>query len=131
MTRSTSQQIVSGVVAATLLGGCMLGPNYKRPGVAEPGTFRGQAAAEAASLADAPWWDVFQDPILTYLIQQALHANYDVGIAAARVQEARALLGVARSDLYPSLDYGVGVARGNVRPGPTGAPGGQVPTSNA
>ncbi|HMH48704.1 MAG TPA: efflux transporter outer membrane subunit [Candidatus Acidoferrum sp.] len=131
MTRSTSRQIVSGVVAAALLGGCMLGPNYKRPVVAEPGTFRGQAAAEASSLADAPWWDVFQDPILKYLIQQALNANYDVRIAAARVQEARALLGVARSDLYPSLDYGVGVARGNVRSGPTGAPGGQVPTSNA
>jgi multidrug efflux system outer membrane protein len=109
----------------------MLGPNYKRPVVAEPGTFRGQEAAEAASLADAPWWDVFQDPTLKNLIQEALRANYDVKIAAARVQEARALLGVARSDLYPSLDYGVGVARGNVRPGPTGAPGGQVPTSNA
>jgi outer membrane protein, multidrug efflux system len=130
MTRSTSQQIVSGVVAAALLGGCMLGPNYKRPVVAEPGTFRGQATAEAESLADAPWWDVFQDPILKYLIQQALHANYDVRIAAARVQEARALLGVARSDLYPSLDYGVGAARGNVRPGPTGGPGGQAPTTS-
>ncbi len=131
MTRSTSQQIVSGVVAAALLGGCAIGPDYKRPAVAEPTTFRGQATAEAASLADAPWWDVFQDPILKYLIQEALRANYDVKIAAARVQEARALLGVARSDLYPSLDYGVGAARGNVRPGPTGGPGGQVPTSNA
>ena len=131
MRRPVNAAIVSGLVAAVFLGGCMLGPNYTRPVVAEPGTFRGQAAAEAASLADAPWWDVFQDPILKYLIQQALHANYDVRIAAARVQEARALLGVARSDLYPSLDYGVGVARGNVRPGPTGAPGGQVPTSNA
>ena len=64
MTRSTRQQIVSGVVAAALLGGCMLGPNYKRPVMAEPETFRGREAAEAASLADAPWWDVFQDPIL-------------------------------------------------------------------
>src|SRR5712692_3766846 len=131
MTRSTSQQIVSGVVAAARLGGRAIGPDYKRPAVAEPTTFRGQATAEAASLADAPWWNVFQDPILKYLIQEALRANYDVKIAAARVQEARALLGVARSDLYPSLDYGVGAARGNVRPGPTGGPGGQVPTSNA
>src|SRR5439155_508943 len=48
MTRSTSQQIVSGVVAAALLGGCAIGPDYKRPAVAEPPTFRGQAAAEDA-----------------------------------------------------------------------------------
>src|SRR5438552_13247258 len=130
MTRSTSQQIVSGVVAAALLGGCAIGPDYKRPVVAEPPTFRGQATAEAASFADAPWWEAFEDPSLRALIEEALHANYDVRIAAARVQEARARLGVARSDLYPSLDYGVAAARGNVRPGPTGAPGGQVPTSN-
>src|SRR3989442_1227965 len=92
MTRSTSQQIVSGVVAAALLGGCAIGPNYKRPSVAEPPTFRGQATAEAASLADAPWWEVFQDPSLKALIQEALRKNYDVAIAAARVQEARANL---------------------------------------
>src|SRR5437762_11598761 len=105
MTRSTSQQIVSGVVAAALLGGCAIGPDYKRPVVAEPPTFRGQAAAEAVSFADAPWWEVFQDPILKALIEEALGNNYDVQIAAARVQEARANLGVVRSELYPSFDY--------------------------
>ena len=130
MTRSASGRIVTGIAATVLLGGCMLGPNYKRPVVAEPQTFRGQATAEAASLADAPWWEVFEDPILKYLIQEALRANYDVKIAAARVQEARALLGVARSELYPSLDYGVGVSRGNIRPGPLGGPGGQAPTTS-
>jgi multidrug efflux system outer membrane protein len=67
--------------------------------------FRGQAVAEATSLADAPWWEVFQDPILKALIQEALRNNYDVGIAAARVQEARAGLMQARSDFFPSLDY--------------------------
>jgi len=130
MTRSASGRIVSGIAATVFLGGCMLGPNYKRPVVAEPQTFRGQATAEAASLADAPWWDVFEDPILKYLIQEALRANYDVKIAAARVQEARALLGVARSELYPSLDYGVGVSRSNVRPGVLGGTGGQAPTTS-
>ena len=63
--------------------------------------FRGQAVAEATSFADAPWWEVFQDPILKALIQEALRNNYDVGIAAARVQEARASLMRARSDLLP------------------------------
>ena len=68
MTRFGSQQIVWCVVAAALLGGCAIGPDYKRPAVAEPPTFRGQAVAEATSLADAPWWQVFQDPVLKDLI---------------------------------------------------------------
>jgi outer membrane protein, multidrug efflux system len=129
MTRSTSQQIVSGILAAALLGGCAIGPNYERPAVAEPATFRGQATAEAASLADAPWWEVFRDPVLTNLIHEALQNNYDVRIAAARVQEARANFVVSRSDLYPSLDYSVGAGRGKITPGVLGGPGG--PSSSA
>src|SRR5712691_6628016 len=105
MTRSARGWSAVGIIAAALLGGCAIGPNYKRPSVAEPRTFRSQPTAEAASLADAPWWERFQDPILKNLIQDAMRGNYDVQIAAARVQEARALLGIARSDLYPSLDY--------------------------
>src|SRR3989449_8631533 len=124
MTRSTRQQIVSGVVAVALLGGCAIGPNYKRPAVAEPPTFRGQAAVEAASFADAPWWEAFQDPSLQALIRQALSRNYDVAIAAARVQEARANLSIARSALYPSFDYSGSVSRAKISPGVVGAPGG-------
>ena len=73
-----------------MLAGCAIGPDYKRPPVAEPPTFRGQVSTEAESLADAPWWDVFGDPILKDLIREALQNNYDVAIAAARVREARA-----------------------------------------
>src|SRR5438132_12253550 len=131
MTRSASRSIVSGIVVAALLGGCSIGPDYERPSVAEPPTFRGQATGEAASFADAPWWDVFPHPRLKALSQEALRRNYDLPIAAARVQEARAILSIARSDLYPSLDYGGGVARGNVTPGILGGPGAQAPeTSN-
>jgi len=128
MTRSG--RIIASIVAAALLGGCAIGPNYKRPSVAEPQTFRGQSTAEAASLADLPWWEVFQDTILKNLIQEALRSNYDVQIAAARVQEARANFVVARSDLYPSLDYGAGVARSNIKAGAPGLPGGQAPTTS-
>src|SRR5262249_30099939 len=99
------------------------------PPVAEPVMFRGQATAQAASLADAPWWEVFQDPVLQGLIQEALRNNDDVRIAAARVEEARALVGVARSDFFPSLDYNVNVSRGNVAPGPLGAPAGKALTT--
>jgi multidrug efflux system outer membrane protein len=128
MTRSA--RIISSVVATALLGGCAIGPNYKRSSVAEPATFRGQATAEAASLADAPWWDVFQDPSLNALIQEALRNNYDVRIAAARVQEARANFVVSRSDLYPSLDYAAGVSRGRITPGIQGGPGRQAPEAS-
>jgi multidrug efflux system outer membrane protein len=125
-----SRRVVSVVVAAALVGGCAIGPDYKRPVVAEPPAFRGQAAAEAASLADAPWWDAFQDPGLQALVREALQRNYDVRIAAARVQEARAALSVARSDLYPSFDYGASVSRSKVGPGIQGRPGGPVPQAS-
>jgi multidrug efflux system outer membrane protein len=126
MTCSGSRWIVSSIVAAALLGGCAIGPNYKRPAVAEPAKFRGQATAEAASFADAPWWDVFQDPSLKTLIQEALVKNYDVAIAAARVQEARANVSIARSDLYPSVDYSGGASRSKIGPGVLGQAGGPV-----
>jgi outer membrane protein, multidrug efflux system len=124
------QRIVASAVAAALLGGCAIGPDYKRPPVAEPATFRGQATAEAASLADAPWWEVFHDPVLKGLIGDALRNNYDVRVAAARVQEARAHLGIARSEFFPSLDYDVSASRGNVTPGVLGGPGGKAPRTN-
>src|SRR5712692_7895829 len=122
--------IASGVIAAAVLGGCAVGPNYKRPVVAEPQTFRGQATAEAASLADLPWWEVFQDTILKNLIEEAISNNYDGKIAAARVQEARANFVVSRSDLFPSLDYSASVSRGKIEPGVLGSPGGPAPRAS-
>jgi outer membrane protein, multidrug efflux system len=124
MTQSPRARIIAVVVAAALLGGCALGPNYKRPVVAEPPTFRGQATAEAVSFADAPWWEAFQDTTLKALIQEALRNNYDAAIAAARVQEARANLRVARSDLFPSLDYGAQVGRARLPLGGLNLPDG-------
>ena len=112
-----------------MLAGCAIGPDYKRPPVAEPPTFRGQVTTEAESLADAPWWDVFRDPILKDLIREALQNNYDVAIAAARVREARAAFVSTRSDLYPSVDYGISAGRAKLTPGIAGSPGG--PALNA
>jgi multidrug efflux system outer membrane protein len=111
------------LVAAVILAGCAIGPDYKRPAVAKPETFRGQATAEAASFADAPWWEAFQDPTLKALIQEALRNNYDAAIAAARVQEARANLRVARSDLFPSLDYDARAGRARLPLGGLNLPG--------
>ena len=119
-----SAWIIAAIVAAALLGGCAIGPNYKRPGVEKPETFRGQATVEAGSFADAPWWEAFQDPTLKALIQEALRNSYDAAIAAARVQEARANHRVARSDLFPALDYGVRAGRARLPLGGLNLPDG-------
>jgi outer membrane protein, multidrug efflux system len=131
MTYLAKQRTVASLAAAALLTGCAVGPDYNRPPVAEPPTFRGQATAEAASLADAPWWELFEDPVLKGLIQEALQNSYDVRIAAARVQEARANLGVARSEFFPSVDYNVVASRGRIPLGALGVPSDQeAETSN-
>jgi outer membrane protein, multidrug efflux system len=128
MKRST--RILSAVVAAMLLGGCAIGPDYKRPAVADSEMFRGQAMTEAVSFADAPWWEAFQDPILRALIADALRSNYDVAIAAARVEEARAAFVATRSDLFPSLDYSGSISRSNMTPGVLGGPGVKAPSAS-
>jgi outer membrane protein, multidrug efflux system len=124
MTRSASARVIATMLAGALLGGCAIGPNYKRPSIVQPPTFRGQATAEAASLADAPWWEAFQDRALQALIVEAIRQNYDVRIAAARVQEARANLRVARSALFPSLDYNATAGRARLPLGGLNLPGG-------
>ncbi|PYM54503.1 MAG: RND transporter [Candidatus Rokuibacteriota bacterium] len=102
------------MVTAALLAGCAIGPNYKRPVVAEPQAFRGQATAEAVSLADLPWWEVFEDPVLRGLIEEALREGYDVRIAAARVEEARARFVIARAAAFPQVGYAAGYERRHV-----------------
>ncbi|HYL05688.1 MAG TPA: efflux transporter outer membrane subunit [Thermoanaerobaculia bacterium] len=93
-------------VAAAVLAGCTVGPAYRRPPAAAPEQFYGLAGQPAAaSLADLPWWEVFQDPVLKSLIGEALEKGYDVRIATARVEEARARYGIAGADLYPQVGY--------------------------
>jgi multidrug efflux system outer membrane protein len=103
------------LTAALLLSGCTVGPNYKRPTVAVPGSYRGTISDEAAqtkfaALGDQKWWDVFQDDQLRTLIRTALTQNYDSRIAASRVLEAQAQLGIARADQFPSVGAGAGIS---------------------
>src|SRR5438128_8388303 len=91
------------LVAVAILAGCATGRNYARPPVNVPEAFRGQTEQPtAASLADAKWWELFEDEQLQALISAALDGNYDVRIAAARILEAEAQLGVTRADELPS-----------------------------
>jgi NodT family efflux transporter outer membrane factor (OMF) lipoprotein len=95
---------------AVLLTGCTVGPDYKRPQIPVPGTFRGTPettttpTAPEASLADTKWDALFGDETLNGLIRTALERNFDVRIAAERVQQARAQLGITKADQFPFLD---------------------------
>jgi len=104
------------VLAAALplaIGCTTLGPNYSRPTLPSPPQYRFvEGTSQAQSLADTPWWQVFDDPQLQALLREALANNLDLQIAIARVEEARARAGVAKSFLYPQVD---GVASIGIR----------------
>jgi multidrug efflux system outer membrane protein len=88
-----------------LLAGCAVGPNYKRPSVPVPSNFRSSDQPTAAgSLADTKWADLFQDDVLKQLVTTALQDNFDLRIATQRILEARAQLGITRSQLFPTVD---------------------------
>ena len=89
------------LISGLLLAGCMVGPNYRRPAIDAPGLYRGDSQssiASAESLGNEKWWEVFQDPVLQKLIRTALEQNYDLRIAASRVLQAQAQLGITRAN---------------------------------
>jgi multidrug efflux system outer membrane protein len=89
-----------------LIAGCAVGPNYRRPGVNAPTVYRGQSgAAQRASLADLPWWDLFKDQTLTRLVNASLANNYDLGAAVARVEQAHQVSAQARAQYFPAINY--------------------------
>ena len=99
-------------VLAVLAAGCMAGPDYKRPAVHAPPSYRGGAApSDAASLADKDWAQVFPDPALSELIRAALAQNQDVLIAATRIEQAEAQLGIRRADQLPAVNLGLAAGR--------------------
>jgi len=84
---------------------CTLGPNYHRPPQTLPDQFRtAPQAAANASIGDTRWFELFRDPTLKELIDNALRENFDVRIAAERVIEARAQVGITRAGLFPTVD---------------------------
>ncbi|CAD6516798.1 efflux transporter outer membrane subunit [Paraburkholderia metrosideri] len=96
--------------ALLALGGCLLGPNYERPSVEVPATYR-FAQGESAQIANVVWWEQFQDPVLNQLIASALLENRDVKMAAARVDEFQAQFVTTRSALFPQLGAGADASR--------------------
>jgi len=101
-----SVRLAIALSASLLFAACMVGPNYHRPAVQTPTSYRdlqqnSQLQAQTASYADLLWWQVFQDPKLQELIRTALKQNYDLQIATERINAARAALAVTRSSLFP------------------------------
>jgi multidrug efflux system outer membrane protein len=101
---------IAAALASTLLAGagCKVGPNYHRPTVQTPTAYRElsenpQVQAQAASYADLPWWQVFQDPQLQELIRTALKQNYDLQLATERINAGRAQVAITRSNLFPQV----------------------------
>ena len=112
------------------LSGCLLGPDYVRPTVDTPATYRFNAG-EATEVANAAWWEQFQDPVLNDLIAVALAENKDVKIAAARVDQFLGQFVTTRAGLFPQLDAGFDAQRQRVsQAGPVPLPAGVSPVYN-
>lgn len=108
--------------ALVLVTGCTVGPDYQRPQVKMTDAFRDQVKpSDAKSFADLPWWELFDDEVLKGLIVEALQNNYDMRIAAARVEQARAQAGISAAQAYPAVGAGLGgnYSRGTFIPGQT------------
>jgi len=123
---------IAMVTIATLAGaaGCTVGPNYKRPPVTAPDTFRGTPVgppSAAPSIADARWSQLFQDQPLQTLITTALAENFDLRIAASRILQAQALYRVTRADQFPTVN---GEAQGQGQRG-TVIAGQSLPTTGS
>ena len=108
-------KFIALVSIAVLSCGCTVGPNYKKPTANAPATYRGltpeeAAKSESASIGDQKWWEVFQDEQLQSLIRTALEQNYDVRIAAERILEAQAQLGITRADQFPNVAGGASIS---------------------
>src|SRR3984957_7903359 len=113
---------------------CTVGPNYRRPSLAAPPSFRAPdplPAGQADSFADLKWFEVFKDEQLQALIRHALERNYDLRDAVARVAEARASLGITRSDQFPTFGAGGSVEINRLsREGATPLPPQFLPSQN-
>ena len=101
-----NRTILALICAAVLFTSCTVGPNYRRPAMQTPPAFRAPTplpSGEFSSLADLKWFEVFKDERLQDLERTALIQSYDLRDAVARVEAARARLGVVRSEQYPNF----------------------------
>lgn len=99
-------RILTTSLIALLLAACAVGPDYEKPEIDTPDVYR-FTDAQASDVVNTQWWTQFDDDVLNNLIDEALRANLDVRVAAARVEQFAARLNITRSDFFPQVGYGV------------------------
>jgi len=104
------RRLVAVALLATSLGGCLVGPDYRRPDLELPQSFRYEEDY-ARDTVNSAWWQEFRDPVLDSLIGEALANNKSVKIAAANVEQAAGVLTQIRAPLFPQVGYGGSAAR--------------------
>jgi len=104
------RDIITMILLVLIMGSCTVGPNYSRPDVDVPSTWRIEES-EGKDFANTAWWEQFGDPVLNELITTALQENKDLMIASARVQEFAAKLTTTRSGLFPQIGYDAEASR--------------------
>src|SRR5689334_19607248 len=96
----------TAIILSVFLTGCAVGPNYRRPQAGVPAQWMAPATNGTQLGAEATndeWWSSFNDQELDSLIHRAAAANYDVKLSLARLEEARAATGIAKSSFYPQI----------------------------
>ena len=119
------------VMTFLLLGGCAIGPDYRKPEIASPPAWIVDQKI-AQDMANTAWWEQFNDPTLNELIRTALQENRDLRVATSRVEEFYGRYGATRADLFPQIGYGGNAGRGQIsEKGPLGySPGAGSPQSS-
>ena len=107
------RRAIAALLVSAILSACTLGPDFQRPEVSAPPTYR-QTVEVTESLANLSWWELFDDPQLTSLIEVALEQNNDLTIATLRIEEARARYGFVKADQMPQLNGRGGASRGDI-----------------
>src|SRR5579885_2039407 len=104
------------MAAAALMAACAVGPNYHRPDAPAADAWQPAPPWQLAAPGDAAlkgaWWELFQDEALSALIEQSLKANENLKVAAARLDQARDQLTMARADLFPTVSLAADATRG-------------------
>ena len=102
------------LLTVTMLAGCMVGPDFEKPVFEDlPEQFRFADESYTEEIVNLKWWELFNDPVLDYLVETALYENKDLLIAVSRMEEARAFLGFTIPDGLPRFDLEGGSNRGN------------------
>ena len=103
------------IAVAAFIAGCAVGPDYQRPSAGVPPSWQPEAPWHEAAPGDAAlkgnWWELFQDPALDPLVEKALVNNQNLRVAAARLQQSRDQLTIARSALFPAVELSGSASR--------------------